>query len=240
MTLPPPESRYTLDPNDLPRHGALPRLLRWEVVEEGAGRSDRIGAGAADQIVARLEWDRPELLALFPYPHRLLYEARCTDAELAITITVLAGPDGEVPVAFGLHPYLQMPGVPRRDWRVSLGARRRLLADDLLIPTGESEPLAQQDLLLGDHSFDDGLADLSDSPEFAVADGARRLRVVFDEGFGLAQVYAPSDQDVICFEPMTAPTNALVSGRDLPTVAPSGEYRAAFRIVVADNEVPPV
>ena len=34
-------------------------------------------------------------------------------------------------------------------------------------------------------------------------------------GYPYAQVYAPDDDDVIAFEPMTAPTNTLVSGQDL-------------------------
>jgi galactose mutarotase-like enzyme len=38
---------------------------------------------------------------------------------------------------------------------------------------------------------------------------------------------------VIAFEPMTAPTNALVAGGDeLPFVAPGDSYRAAFSITV--------
>jgi len=34
--------------------------------------------------------------------------------------------------------------------------------------------------------------------------------------------------------PMTAPTNALVSGLDLPLLKPGEEFRAAFRVSVAD------
>ena len=50
-----------------------------------------------------------------------------------------------------------------------------------------------------------------------------------------AQVFAPPGQEFICFEPMTAPTNALVDGRGLQLVAPGAEYRAAFSIAVPDN-----
>jgi hypothetical protein len=34
---------------------------------------------------------------------------------------------------------------------------------------------------------------------------------------------------------MTAPTNALVDGRDLVLVPPGEEYRAAFSVAVAHN-----
>jgi aldose 1-epimerase len=231
VVLPEPAGHYELDPNGLPRHGALPRLLRW-TLDETASDSDRVSA--------TLAWEGEALTALFPYAHRLRYEAAVTDEALTVTITVQAGSDGPVPVAFGVHPYLHLPGVPRRDWRVDLGARRRLVVDDQLIPTGETEPLEAGELRLGERSFDDGLADLVDPPEFSVGDGGRRLRVVFEAGFDFAQVYAPPEQDIICFEPMTAPTNALISGSHLPVIEAGDEYRAAFRIVVADNELPPV
>ena len=58
----------------------------------------------------------------------------------------------------------------------------------------------------------------------------------FGEGYGFAQVYAPADDDVIAFEPMTAPTNALVrGGPELPILQPGDHYEAGFRITVADQ-----
>ena len=47
-----------------------------------------------------------------------------------------------------------------------------------------------------------------------------------------AQVLAPATDDVICFEPMTAPTNALHSGDRLSLVAPGERYTATFSITV--------
>jgi peroxiredoxin len=45
--------------------------------------------------------------------------------------------------------------------------------------------------------------------------------VRLEQGYPAAQVFAPATDDVICFEPMTAPTNALNSG-DRLTLAPRG------------------
>src|SRR6202012_3876182 len=59
VTLPAPEGRYGLDPNGLPIHGALPGLLRWEVLD----------TGQRDTLSATLDWSGPELLELFPFVH---------------------------------------------------------------------------------------------------------------------------------------------------------------------------
>jgi galactose mutarotase-like enzyme len=66
---------------------------------------------------------------------------------------------------------------------------------------------------------------------FALAGDGRRIEIAFDGGFPYAQVYAPADDDVIAIEPMTAPTNALVTGGSaLPVVEPGESYVAGFSI----------
>ena len=63
--------------------------------------------------------------------------------------------------------------------------------------------------------------------------GGRCLEVRFEQGYPLAQVYAPAGEDYICFEPMTAPTNALLTGgSDLSLVAPRKSFAATFSITV--------
>ena len=47
-----------------------------------------------------------------------------------------------------------------------------------------------------------------------------------------AQVFSPAGADFVCFEPMTAPANALVSGDGLRLVAPGREAMAGFAISV--------
>jgi aldose 1-epimerase len=74
-----------------------------------------------------------------------------------------------------------------------------------------------------------------DGAEFSVSDGERTITVTFERGFPVGQVFAPPGSQFICFEPMTAPTNALVAGGDeLTLLAPGESYRAAFSIAVSD------
>ena len=136
-------------------------------------------------------------------------------------------------MAFGFHPYLRIPGSSRRDWRVALGASQRLVLDEQMIPTGAREPLSEREFVLGEQSWDDGLAGLDPGEaRFSVADERTTLTVTFEEGFDYAQVYAPPGHDYICFEPMTAPTNALDSGDGLILVEPGEEYRTRWSVTV--------
>ena len=65
-------------------------------------------------------------------------------------------------------------------------------------------PLAGQDL--------DDLFALGHDRVFTLAAGDRRLTITYDDGYPYAQVYAPADLSCCCIEPMTAPTNSLVTG----------------------------
>ncbi len=226
VTLPSPDGRFALDPNGLPIHGAMPGLLRWELLD----------TGATDRVSARLDWSDPALLALFPFAHELRLDAVAGDAGMEIVTTLRATGSDEVPVSFGYHPYLVPPGdAPRAEWQVSLGASERLVLNDKMIPTGATEPLEPRRFRLDGQSWDDGLAALSSPPEFSASAGAQTLTVTFDDGFAYAQVFAPEGHEFICFEPMTAPTNALADGTGLRLVSPGDEYRTAFSIAVTHN-----
>ena len=229
VRLPGPQGRYATDPNGLPIHGALPGHLRW-----AAARPRAVQAGLPpERVSAALLWDSPGLLELFPFKHELLFDAALAGGRLTLTTTLRATGSDPVPVAFGFHPYLRIPGSSRRDWRVALGATQRLVLDEQMIPTGATEPLAEREFVLGEQSWDDGLAGLDPGgARFEVSDGETALIVSFEEGFDYAQVYAPPGHDFICFEPMTAPTNALDSGQGLTLVAPGEDYRTRWSVAV--------
>jgi aldose 1-epimerase len=207
------------DEHGLPMHGVPWSQLAWEVT-----------ASSRERIAARLAWSRPELLAVFPFRHRLELVAALRPVGLSIEVTLFATAEDPVPVSFGFHPYLGLSNSERKDWVLRLPAMRRLELDGRGIPTGRDDAFAGFDAPLGGLALDDGFTGLGPAPSFELAGGGRRITVQFTEGFAYAQVFAPSAQSYVALEPMTAPANALVSGRGLRIVAPGGSFRAAFRV----------
>jgi len=104
-----------------------------------------------------------------------------------------------------------------------------------MIPTGRSEAVDCPRFELGESSWDHAFGELARPSRFAVSAAGRRVEFEFLEGYPYAQVFSPSGENFICFEPMAAQTNALVSGSDLPVVVPAEEFRATFRISVAEE-----
>jgi aldose 1-epimerase len=227
VRLDPDVSPVRLDPNGLPIHGLANAIADWKL--SGAAADD-----AAAWLSATLDYSgHPELSAGFPFPHELAVEVVLRRRTLSIQTVLRPTGDVAVPVSFGYHPYFALTGVPRADWEVELAVRRHALLDERGIPTGESEPANVVAGPLGDRVYDDMFDELADPPEFTLAGGGRRITVAFETGYPVAQIYAPQDQDVICFEPMTAPTNALVTGGPaLALVEPGDEYTARFSITV--------
>jgi galactose mutarotase-like enzyme len=87
-------------------------------------------------------------------------------------------------------------------------------------------------LPLHDLDLDEGYSLLHEQAVFAVSSATDRLSLRMLEGYTNAQVFAPRDHDVVAFEPMTAPTDALNSGDGLRLVEPGRTFRAAFQICV--------
>ncbi len=223
-----------LDGNGLPIHGAIAGALPWELLGDGEDAGEDAGGEGEHRLRARLRWERADLLAIFPFAHVLELRARIDGGRLTIETSVQAPVDapGPVPVSFGYHPYLTLPATDRRDWRVELPPERRLLLDDRMIPTGVSETFDRHSFKLADGGWDDAFADLDRPAVFGVSAGGRRIALELGEGYTHAQVYSPPGESFLCFEPMTAPTNALISRDALPVVEPGGEFVAAFSVSV--------
>lgn len=212
------------DPNGLPIHGLVAGSPHWEMLEQEASR-----------LKARLDYTAwPELRAGFPLEHLLELTAELVDERLEIQTDLVPTSESPVPVAFGFHPYLRLPGLERERWWVELPVTSRMRLDDRMLPTGESEPVRIPPGPLGDRTYDDAFDGLADPPEFVLAGAGRRIALRFLEGYRFAQVYAPPGRDLISYEPMTAPINPFASDRTL-VAAPGSAYRARFAISVSET-----
>jgi galactose mutarotase-like enzyme len=202
VTVTPGSNRVRPDENGLPIHGLLAGYPGW-----------RVRMQSANQLSVELDFgDDETLLAGFPFPHLLTVHATVVEKTLSMRTTVTATAEWAVPLCFGFHPYLQLPNVARPDWRIDTPAMRHLALDQRGLPTGETSPWSQTSEALDDRVFDDGFDHVAGGAVFAVSGGGRRIEVHFDQGYPAAQIFAPAGEDVICFEPMAAPTDALRRG----------------------------
>lgn len=207
------------DGRGAPIHGTCLGVEGWDVTwlevdEEGDGVVVE-GVLAFDQ--------RGDLLASFPFPHRLQVRWEVLDAGhpdggdhpmARCTTAVVPMGEAKVPVAFGWHPFLQLPGAGRAQWRVVLPEREHLLLDEAGFPTGEELYLPAEAEPLGLRTFDDSFR-LGTHRDVGLTCGERWLALSLDEGYTYLQVYTPPGGETIALEPMTAPVDALVRGTHL-------------------------
>jgi galactose mutarotase-like enzyme len=213
------------DENGLPMHGLLSAAGGWRVERHAVA-----GDGAVLAATFAFGAD-PALAAAFPFAHELTLTATLDAGTLTIATTVHAGAD-PVPIAFGFHPYLRLPGLERSAWHVDIPVLERLVLDSRMLPTGERENVWVPPGPLGSRTFDDAYAAPPDGAPFVLEGGGRRIELAFLTGYPYAQVFAPADDDVVAFEPMTAPADALVTGA-APLLAPGHSHTAAFSVRVA-------
>ncbi len=207
------------DEHGLAMHGTMTARAEWDDVVVGPGR-----VRATFDFGAHLD-----LLRTFPFPHRLTVAVAVSPRRLRVTTTIAATGGVAVPVSFGWHPYWRVPG-PRDAWTLSLPAAQHVALDRRGLPSGErmAEPAAT--VALAGREFDDLYA-LDRSRAVILAGRDRRLRIDSDAAYPWRQVFAPAGRAFCCVEPMTAPTNALVTGEH-PLVAAGASWSASFEATV--------
>ena len=208
----------TTDEHGLPIHGTMTAQPGWELVDV-----------SRDSLAARFDFGaHADLLASFPFPHELRIAASVDVTTLRLDTTLVPTGDRPVPVSFGYHPYLSLPGARRAGIRLRLPQRRHLELDDRQLPTGRAHVEEAEDEPVGTRTFDD-LYELGDDRWLALTGGGRRLVLELGDGYGHAQVFTAPAAETICLEPMTAPVNALVDGT-YALVTPGTSFTARFSL----------
>lgn len=206
----------------LPLNGVQSSGHAWRVEDSGAGPRSA-------WLEATLPFDRDRRqLALFPFPHRLHLRAEVAGRTLSIATEIEATGAVPVPVCFGYRVYLRRD-LPRAEAAIALPARRRVVTDRRLIPTGATEERAAQTRRIAAGDELQEVFRLGPERRLTVASGARRLTLESLAGFPLAQVRTLRDEPHVMLEALTAEPDAL--SRDRFPVATTGRpYRAALRL----------
>ncbi len=233
----------------LPIHGTMTAASAWRVEAHLADASRAL-------VQCRYVFgDDPARLASFPFPHDLVVFAELSDLGLRVTTTIHATGAVAVPVSFGWHPYVTVPGTSRADLVVELPELEAMELDARMLPTGNRRASPPRTVPLGDGSMENTLDDAFEIPATSTdrsfvlravqprddPDGhpPPSVRVEVGDGYSYAQVYAPRGSAFAAFEPMTAPVNALVSG-DHRWVEPGDQFSATFAINVPAADPPAI
>ena len=206
------------DGNGLPKDGVLAGR-EWSVADLGPAH-----------LSAVLAADAP-VLAVFPFPHSWRVDVTLTPGVLTVATTLSATGEVPVPVSFGWHPLFTL-GVPRDELELELPVRREVVLDARGIPTGERRDASWRTGSLGDRIVD-AEYDAWDG-DVVLRGGGRELRVRFGgDDYPIGHAWAPESETFVAWEPMTAPTNALLSRAGLRHVNPGASFTAVFSVHVS-------
>ncbi len=208
------------DANGLPMHGLLLGKPGWRLDRRSTGR----GRAA---FRASIEFDAPA----FPFPHRIEVSVVAHEEGVTLDTTVIPTGRRRVPVAFGWHPYLRLPGTSRSQWQLRLPPRTHLALDAYGLPTRATQAEAREGAPIGRRTFDD-LYLLGRERRLALlADDGTSITLRCGPGYPYAQVWVPGGRPFAALEPMTVATNSLVAGTT-PLVGPGDAFTASFTLAV--------
>ncbi|MDO8188154.1 aldose 1-epimerase [Conexibacter sp. JD483] len=206
----------------LPVNGVQSKGHDWHVEDSGAD-------ACSAWLEATLAFERPEQLALFPFPHRVHLRIELRGRALSLETRVEATGRVPVPVCFGYRVYVRRDPVA---CAVVLPRRRQLVTDERMLPTGAAEPRGGRAFQLERGDVRELFA-LGDGGRVAVMGTGRRLTLEPLAGFPFAQVCTYPEEPHATLEAMTAEPDAL-SHDTYPVATAARPYHAALRIAVDD------
>lgn len=188
-----------------------------------------------------------EILPQHGYPFalrvRVTYELHA--AGLTVTHEALNLGSTRAPVALGAHPYLRLGAIDTGELTLTLPATTYLEVDAQQIPVAEcpveGTPFdLRAGVRVGETTLDHGFAGLGDEGFSATlaADNGDSVTMRAEPPFAFAQVFTPSEFPTLdrgparacAVEPMTAPADALNSGRGLAWLALGETLRAVWHL----------
>jgi aldose 1-epimerase len=179
--------------------------------------------------------EHADLREVFPFDGCLRVRIGVKGAELRVDTYVDALGEEPVPISFGWHPFLRLPG-PRAQWGADFPIRRRVDPDERTRlpkdPPSTTAVWPRRGLRQpwGDLELDD-LYPAREGARFTLAAAHHELALTLVRGYPYAQVWSPPGRSYICVEPMTAMTDALRRSAT-PFARPGRPYAAAWTLSV--------
>ena len=163
---------------------------------------------------------------------------------ISVTHTITNRSRTAAPVALGTHPFVTIGDVDPHDLVLRVPAATAFDVDERMLPIGTSpaDPALRDGVRLGDVALDTGFTDLERDADGRVrhsltAPDGRRLTLWQGEGFEVVQVYTtslyPGHPLAVAIEPMTAPADALNSGRGIRRLAPGETWTLHWGIALS-------
>ncbi len=174
----------------LPIHGLLSNSGLWQVTEVAANSKSA-------HVASKFEfWKYPDLTAQWPLAHEYEMTYRLANGVLEVQVTVTNLSTEPMPLVLGFHPYYRIPDIPRDQWTAHLPARKMVVADDRLIPTGEFKAFdLPNPLPLKGHTLDTGFTDLDRDADgrahFSIESGGKKVDALFGAKYPVAVIWEP-------------------------------------------------
>ena len=223
-----------MSPDQIAIHGLLTSWPLWEVEE---AKADAQSAHVTSRLIF---WKYPELMVNWPFAHEYRMTYSLHEGALEVRTEVINRSSEPMPITLGFHPYFNLPGTPRAEAIARIPARKHIDTDKKLLATGVTSPnLLTGEVSLRDHKLDDGFTDLirdkNGYATFSLEAGPKKIQVVYGPQYQVGLVFSPPGKEFVCFEPMTAITNALNLAqegkyKDLKSVPPNGKWVESFWI----------
>jgi aldose 1-epimerase len=212
-------------------HGLL-RFAPYQQVESGATDAVTLAATVFPQTGYPFHLDTRVTYALTETGLQVDHHIRNVGATAA-------------PVAVGIHPYLCLSDVSTADLQLELDAESWFRVDDRSLPIAE-EPIDEEHDLrsprrVGDLDLDAAFAGVPRGSDGRIramlhAPDGRRVELWGGQDFRYLQVFTtdryPGLDLALAIEPMTAPADALNSGRDLRWLEPGETWHLQWGIIL--------
>lgn len=211
-------------------------LVRWRAFEVKALNQNRC-------VLTHLLHPSPA----YPFATTIEVAYHLGDLGLTCTTTVTNRDDCPVPFALGFHPYLAVTTPTIEGTLLEVPANAWVGVNDRQLPTGEILPVegSLRDFRfaksVSGHELDVTYTELNrDAQGMATAvvtdTNGHRVELSVDRNFPYLQVYTGDKLErgrrrtAIAVEPMTAPPDALRSGKDVVVLEPGQRWAGSWRL----------